>query len=143
MLRRSQRGWSIIAALTTASVAIGIFGVSTVQLQAQADEERVPDLILLKDAAHVQMSGGQPVYDEFGLPIGLDSTADAPIGHFEVGDYVVYRINVLNRNYADVNSFTVSEFLPEGSPIKTPGHVDASTVSLLPPTTYGSERAKA
>ena len=114
MFRRSQRGWSIIAALATASVAMGIVGVSTAQLQAQADEERVPDLILLKDAAHVQMSGGQPVYDEFGLPIGLDSTADAPIGQFEVGDYVVYRINVLNRNYADVNSFTVSDFLPEG-----------------------------
>ena len=93
---------------------MGIAGVSTAQLQAQADEERVPDLILLKDAAHVQMSGGQPVYDEFGLPIGLDSTADGPIGRFEVGDYVVYRINVLNRNYANVNSFTVSEFLPEG-----------------------------
>ena len=86
MFRRSQRGWSIIAALATASVAMGIVGVSTAQLQAQADEERVPDLILLKDAAHVQMSGGQPVYDEFGLPIGLDSTADAPIGQFEVGD---------------------------------------------------------
>ena len=114
MLRRSQRGWSIIAALATASVAMGILGVSTAQLQAQADEERVPDLILLKDAAHVQMSGGQPAYDEFGLPIGLDSTADAPIGQFEVGDYVVYRINVLNRNYPYVNSFTVSDFLPEG-----------------------------
>ncbi len=114
MFRRSQRGWSIIAALATASVAMGIAGVSTAQLQAQADEERVPDLILLKDAAHVQMSGGQPVYDEFGLPIGLDSTADAPIGQFEVGDYVVYRINVLNRNYRYVNSFTVSDFLPEG-----------------------------
>ena len=114
MLRRSQRGWSIIATLATASVAMGIVGVSTAQLQAQADEERVPDLILLKDAAHVQMSGGQPAYDEFGLPIGLDSTADAPIGQFEVGDYVVYRINVLNRNYPYVNSFTVSDFLPEG-----------------------------
>ena len=114
MLRRSQRGGSIIAALATASVAMGIFGGSTAQLQAQADEEHVPDLILLKDAAHVQMSGGQPVYDEFGLPIGLDSTADAPIGQFEVGDYVVYRINVLNRNYPWVNSFTVSDFLPEG-----------------------------
>ncbi|MDU1431202.1 MAG: hypothetical protein E6925_05800 [Actinomyces sp.] len=45
MLRRSQRGWSIIAALATASVAMGILGVSTAQLQAQADEERVPDLI--------------------------------------------------------------------------------------------------
>lgn len=56
MLRRSQRGWSIIATLATASVAMGIVGVSTAQLQAQADEERVPDLILLKDAAHVQMS---------------------------------------------------------------------------------------
>ena len=34
MLRRSQRGWSIIAALATASVAMGILGVSTAQLQA-------------------------------------------------------------------------------------------------------------
>ena len=114
MFRHSQRRWSVIAALVTASVAIGIFGGSSAHPQAQAVEERVPDLVLLKDAAHVQMSGGQPVYDEFGLPIGLDSTADAPIGQFEVGDYVVYRINVLNRNYADVNSFTVSDFLPEG-----------------------------
>ena len=114
MFRRSQRRWSVIAALATAGVAIGIFGGSSAQLQARADEEHVPDLILLKDAAHVQMSGGQPVYDEFGLPIGLDSTADAPIGQFEVGDYVVYRINVLNRNYPYVNSFTVSDFLPEG-----------------------------
>lgn len=114
MFRRSQRRWSVIAALATAGVAIGIFGGSSAHLQARADEEHAPDLILLKDAAHVQMSGGQPVYDEFGLPIGLDSTADAPIGQFEVGDYVVYRINVLNRNYPYVNSFTVSDFLPEG-----------------------------
>lgn len=114
MFRRSRRRRSVIAALATASVAIGIFGGSSAYLQAQADEEPVPDLILLKDAAHVQMSGGQPVYDEFGLPIGLDSTADAPIGQFEVGDYIVYRINVLNRNYANANSFTVSDFLPEG-----------------------------
>lgn len=114
MFKHSQRRWSVIAALVTAGVAIGIFGGSSAHLQAQADEQLVPDLLLLKDAAHVQMSGGQPVYDEFGLPIGLDSTADAPIGQFEVGDYIVYRINVLNRDYADVNSFTVSDFLPEG-----------------------------
>ena len=53
MLRRTQRGWSIIAALATASVAMGILGVSTAQLQAQADEERVPDLILLKNASPI------------------------------------------------------------------------------------------
>ena len=84
-LHRSRRRRAIFAALLSAAIACGFLGVSSTQLRAQADSYG-GDLVLLKDAAHVQMNGNQPAYDETGLPIGLDSTADAPIGNFKVGD---------------------------------------------------------
>ena len=86
--RQHRRRRVIFAALLSAAIACGFLGVSSTQLRAQADSYG-GDLILLKDAAHVQMNGSQPAYDETGLPIGLDSTADAPIGNFKVGDWVL------------------------------------------------------
>ena len=77
-LHRSRRRRAIFAALLSAAIACGFLGVSSTQLRAQADSYG-GDLVLLKDAAHVQMDGNQPAYDETGLPIGLDSTADAPL----------------------------------------------------------------
>lgn len=111
--RQHRRRRVIFAALLSAAIACGFLGVSSTQLRAQADSYG-GDLILLKDAAHVQMNGNQPAYDETGLPIGLDSTADAPIGNFKVGDWVLYRVNVLNRGNGIVNRFTVTDFIPEG-----------------------------
>ena len=111
--RQHRRRRVIFAALLSAAIACGFLGVSSTQLRAQADSYG-GDLILLKDAAHVQMNGNQPAYDETGLPIGLDSTADAPIGNFKVGDWVLYRVNVLNRGNGIVNHFTVADFIPEG-----------------------------
>jgi len=87
--RQPRRRRVIFSALLSAAIACGFLGVSSTQLRAQADSSG-GDLILLKDAAHVQMNGNQPAYDETGLPIGLDSTADAPIGNFKVGDWVIY-----------------------------------------------------
>lgn len=87
--RQRRRRRVIFAALLSAAIACGFLGVSSTQLRAQADSYG-GDLVLLKDAAHVQMNGNQPAYDETGLPIGLDSTADAPIGNFKVGDWVLY-----------------------------------------------------
>ena len=112
-LHRSRRRRAIFAALLSAAIACGFLGVSSTQLRAQADSYG-GDLVLLKDAAHVQMDGNQPAYDETGLPIGLDSTADAPIGNFKVGDWVLYRVNVLNRGNGVVSHFTVTDFIPEG-----------------------------
>lgn len=111
--RQRRRRRVIFAALLSAAIACGFLGVSSTQLRAQADSYG-GDLVLLKDAAHVQMNGNQPAYDETGLPIGLDSTADAPIGNFKVGDWVLYRVNVLNRGNGIVNRFTVTDFIPEG-----------------------------
>lgn len=111
--RQHRRRRVIFAALLCAAIACGFLGVSSTQLRAQADSYG-GDLILLKDAAHVQMNGSQPAYDETGLPIGLDSTADAPIGNFKVGDWVLYRVNVLNRGNGIVNRFTVTDFIPQG-----------------------------
>ena len=111
--RQHRRRRVIFAALLSAAIACGFLGVSSTQLRAQADSYG-GDLILLKDAAHVQMNGSQPAYDETGLPIGLDSTADAPIGNFKVGDWVLYRVNVLNRGNGIVNRFTVTDFIPQG-----------------------------
>ena len=109
----SRRRRAIFAALLSAAIACGFLGVSSSQLRAQADSYG-GDLVLLKDAAHVQMNGNQPAYDATGLPIGLDSTADAPISNFKVGDWVLYRVNVLNRGNGIVNHFTVADFIPEG-----------------------------
>lgn len=111
--RQRRRRRVIFAALLSAAIACGFLGVSSTQLRAQADSYG-GDLVLLKDAAHVQMNGNQPAYDETGLPIGLDSTADAPIGNFKVGDWVLYRVNVLNRGDGIVNHFTVTDFIPQG-----------------------------
>ena len=111
--RQRRRRRVIFTALLSAAIACGFLGVSSTQLRAQADSYD-GDLVLLKDAAHVQMSGAQPAYGSNGLPIALDSTADAPIGDFNVGDYVLYRVNILNRGQGTLAHFKVQDQLPEG-----------------------------
>lgn len=111
--RQPRRRRVIFSALLSAAIACGFLGVSSTQLRAQADSYG-SDLILLKDAAHVQMSGAQPAYGSNGLPIALDSTADAPISDFNVGDYVLYRVNILNRGQGTLAHFKVQDQLPEG-----------------------------
>lgn len=109
----SHRRSAFTACLST-SIALGFVGTSVAQHQAHADSTDPAELVLLKDAAHVQMSGAQPAYGSNGLPIALDSTADAPISDFNVGDYVLYRVNILNRGQGTLAHFKVQDQLPEG-----------------------------
>lgn len=111
---QSSHRRSAFAACLSASIALGFVGASVAQHQAHADSTDPAELVLLKDAAHVQMSGAQPAYGSNGLPIALDSTADAPISDFNVGDYVLYRVNILNRGQGTLAHFKVQDQLPEG-----------------------------
>ncbi|MBF0974015.1 MAG: hypothetical protein HXK11_05495 [Actinomyces sp.] len=111
---QSSHRRSAFTACLSASIALGFVGTSVAQHQAHADSTDPAELVLLKDAAHVQMSGAQPAYGSNGLPIALDSTADAPISDFNVGDYVLYRVNILNRGQGTLAHFKVQDQLPEG-----------------------------
>ena len=111
---QSSHRRSAFTACLSASIALGFVGTSVAQHQAHADSTDPAELVLLKDAAHVQMSGAQPAYGSNGLPIALDSTADAPISDFNVGDYVLYRVNILNRAQGTLAHFKVQDQLPEG-----------------------------
>ena len=111
--RRAKRRRTLLATFVSASVALGIVGASASHHQADAAPNDGADLIVMKDAAHVKMENGKPVFDANGLPVALDSTADGPIGEFNVGDYVVYRINVLNRGRGVVNNINVFDSLPK------------------------------
>lgn len=111
---QSSHRRSAFTACLSASIALGLVGTSVAQHQAHADSTDPAELVLLKDAAHVQMSGAQPAYGSNGLPIALDSTADAPISDFNVGDYVLYRVNILNRGQGTLAHFKVQDQLPEG-----------------------------
>jgi len=111
---QSSHRRSAFTACLSASIALGFVGTSVAQHQAHADSTDPAELVLLKDAAHVQMSGAQPAYGSNGLPIALDSTADAPISDFNVGDYVLYRVNILNRGKGTLAHFKVQDQLPEG-----------------------------
>lgn len=111
---QSSHRRSAFTACLSASIALGFVGTSVAQHQAHADSTDPAELLLLKDAAHVQMSGAQPAYGSNGLPIALDSTADAPISDFNVGDYVLYRVNILNRGQGTLAHFKVQDQLPEG-----------------------------
>ena len=114
LIAQSSHRRSAFAACLSASIALGFVGASVAQHQAHADSTDPAELVLLKDAAHVQMSGAQPAYGSNGLPIALDSTADAPISDFNVGDYVLYRVNILNRGQGTLAHFKVQDQLPEG-----------------------------
>ena len=111
---QSSHRRSAFTACLSASIALGFVGTSVAQHQAHANSTDPAELVLLKDAAHVQMSGAQPAYGSNGLPIALDSTADAPISDFNVGDYVLYRVNILNRGQGTLAHFKVQDQLPEG-----------------------------
>lgn len=111
---QSSHRRSAFTACLSASIALGFVGTSVAQHQAHADSTDPAELVLLKDAAHVQMSGAQPAYGSNGLPIALDSTADAPLSDFNVGDYVLYRVNILNRGQGTLAHFKVQDQLPEG-----------------------------
>ena len=111
---QSSHRRSAFTACLSASIALGFVGTSVAQHQAHADSTDPAELVLLKDAAHVQMSGAQPAYGSNGLPIALDSTADAPISDFNVGAYVLYRVNILNRGQGTLAHFKVQDQLPEG-----------------------------
>ena len=111
---QSSHRRSAFTACLSASIALGFVGTSVAQHQAHADSTDPAELVILKDAAHVNMSRAQPAYGSNGLPIALDSTADAPISDFNVGDYVLYRVNILNRGQGTLAHFKVQDQLPEG-----------------------------
>ena len=71
--------------------------------------EVVTDLALSKDAVKAVVDSGQPVLDGDGLP-----QAATPRQLLSAGDYVLYRISVVNNGPAAASGITVSDALPEG-----------------------------
>ena len=67
--RRAKRRRTLLATFVSASVALGIVGASASHHQADAAPNDGADLIVMKDAAHVKMENGKPVFDANGLPM--------------------------------------------------------------------------
>lgn len=143
--RQRRRRRVIFAALLSAAIACGFLGVSSTQLRAQADSYG-GDLVLLKDAAHVQMNGNQPAYDETGLPIGLDSTADAPLA---ISRSATGFCTESTSSIAAMALLTASRLLISflrASPIRSHGFATATWSTLTvssQPITCGCARATA